>query len=124
MTETNAAASLLKGSNPGYVVKRDGHKKPFDAGKIERAILKAGEATGAFSAQEAYRLAEQVMKVLRHSVSGEALEIERIQDVVEQVLISGDYFETARAYIVYREKHAKLRETGKVAVDVISSIDE
>ncbi|WP_319518384.1 ribonucleoside triphosphate reductase [uncultured Martelella sp.] len=109
---------------PPFVVKRNGVRKPFDAGKIERAILKAGEASHAFGAGEARRLCDQVVKVIAHSTAGETIEIERIQDIAEQVLISANFFETARAYIVYREKHAKLRESGKVAVDVISSIDE
>lgn len=124
MSHDNAATQLMKGTQPASVLKRNGQRNQFDAGKIERAILKAGEASGAFGPQEAFRLTEQVVKVLRHTASDHAIEIERIQDVVEQVLISGDYFETARAYIVYREQHAKLRESGKVAVDVISSIDE
>ncbi|MET3598162.1 ribonucleoside-triphosphate reductase [Martelella mangrovi] len=109
---------------PSAVVKRNGTRMPFSAEKIERAILKAGEATGAFGAGEARRLTDQVVKVVSHSALNDAIEIERIQDIAEQVLISANFFETARAYIVYREKHAKLRESGKVAVDVISSIDE
>ena len=109
---------------PSFVVKRNGARVAFSAEKIERAIEKAGEATGAFGPGEARRLTDQVVKVISHSALDDAIEIERIQDIVEQVLISANFFETARAYIVYREKHAKLRETGKVAVDVISSIDE
>ncbi len=109
---------------PSFVVKRNGARVAFSAEKIERAIEKAGEATGAFGPGEARRLTDQVVKVISHSALDDAIEIERIQDIVEQALISANFFETARAYIVYREKHAKLRETGKVAVDVISSIDE
>ncbi|QQM30640.1 ribonucleoside triphosphate reductase [Martelella lutilitoris] len=109
---------------PSFVVKRNGARVAFSAEKVERAIEKAGEATGAFGPGEARRLCDQVVKVISHSALDDAIEIERIQDIVEQVLISANFFETARAYIVYREKHAKLRESGKVAVDVISSIDE
>ena len=116
--------AIAEETPPAFVVKRNGVRKPFDAGKIEHAIFKAGEATNAFSAMEARRLTAEVVKVINYSTVGEAIEIERIQDIVEQVLISANFLSTARAYIVYREKHAKLRESGKVAVDVISSIDE
>ncbi|WP_045679832.1 ribonucleoside triphosphate reductase [Martelella endophytica] len=121
---SDAAILTTEERLPPFVVKRNGVRKPFDADKVERAIVKAGEATQAFGAGEARRLSDQVVKVIAHSASGETIEIERIQDIVEQVLISANFFDTARAYIVYREKHAKLREGGKVAVDVISSIDE
>ncbi|MBB4121187.1 ribonucleoside triphosphate reductase [Martelella radicis] len=128
MPEAPAAMEKLSAATderlPSFVVKRNGTRKPFSAEKIDRAILKAGEATGAFGPGEAHRLCDQVVKVISHSALDDAIEIERIQDIVEQVLISANFFETARAYIVYREKHAKLRESGKVAVDVISSIDE
>jgi cyclase len=39
--------------------------------------------------------------------------------VVEQVLISANHLKTARAYIVYREQHKKLREDRKTMVDVV-----
>ena len=50
--------------------------------------------------------------------------IERIQDVVEQSLIASNHFQTARAYIVYRETHKKLRDDRKTLVDVEASINE
>ncbi len=128
MPEAPAALEKLSAATeerlPSFAVKRNGARMPFAADKIARAIEKAGEATGAFGPGEAHRLTDQVVKVISHSALDDAIEIERIQDIVEQVLISANFFETARAYIVYREKHAKLRESGKVAVDVISSIDE
>jgi hypothetical protein len=44
--------------------------------------------------------------------------------VVEQTLIAANHLKTARAYIVYREQHAKLRADRKTLVDVESSINE
>ena len=44
--------------------------------------------------------------------------------MVEQVLISADHVATARAYIVYREQHAKLRRSQQTVVDVVSSIED
>ena len=59
---------------------------------------------------EARLLTAQVVKVLSHRFGdGRMPDIEAIQDVVEQTLIAANHFETARAYIVYREQHRTLR---------------
>ncbi len=107
------------------VIKRDGEKRTFDASKIVSAISKAGTATGEFGADEATLLAGQVIKVLKHRFAGAVVPtIEQIQDVVEQVLISSNYYKTARSYIVYREQRERQRQDQKVAIDAISSINE
>jgi hypothetical protein len=62
--------------------------------------------------------------VLIHRFHGQPPAIEQIQDVVEQTLIAANHLKTARAYIVYREQHAKLRADRKTLVDVESSINE
>ena len=109
---------------PREVVKRDGQRAAFDAGKIRSALLRAGQASGEFGEAEADLLTAQVAKVLIHSFRGSPPEIERIQDVVEQSLIAANHLATARAYIVYRETHKKLRQDRKTVVDVESSINE
>jgi ribonucleoside-triphosphate reductase len=106
------------------VKKRDGSSVDFDPAKILSAIVRAGAATGEFDAAAAAPQAEQVVKVLGRRFGGRALSIEKIQDVVEQVLITADHFKTARAYIVYREQHRKLRGDLKTVIDVETSINE
>ena len=107
------------------VVKRDGEKHPFDVTKIALALSKAGEATGEYSQDEAWLLTRQVVKVLKHRFAhGVIPEIEQIQDVVEQVLISSNYYKTARSYIVYREQRDKMRKDKKAVVDAVASINE
>ncbi len=106
------------------VVKRDGSIVPFVADKIRSAVRRAGEATGEFDREEAALLTSQVLKVLRHKFDETPPQIEQIQDVVEQVLISANHLKTARAYIVYREQHHKLRRDRKTLVDVASSVNE
>ncbi|MDP1682279.1 MAG: anaerobic ribonucleoside-triphosphate reductase, partial [Burkholderiales bacterium] len=120
--ETSLRSSLI--SVPRQVIKRDGKPAPFDAAKIRSAIHRAGQATGEFGDIESDLLSAQVVKVLIHKYRSEAAAIENIQDVVEQVLISANHFQTARAYIVYREQHKKLREDRKTVVDVGASINE
>ncbi|HUX32873.1 MAG TPA: ATP cone domain-containing protein, partial [Gemmatimonadaceae bacterium] len=90
------------------MTKRSGAVVPFDAGKICAAITRAGAATGEFDAAEAELLTAQAVKVLSRRFEDRPPQIEQIQDVVEQVLILADHFDTARAYIVYRDRHARL----------------
>ncbi len=104
--------------------KRDGSIVPFDGAKIYNAIVKAGQATGEYDGAEAQILTLEVVKVIDNRYSPGFLDIEKIQDIVEQVLISSNHLKTARAYIVYREQHKKLRRDKKTVVDVTSSVNE
>ncbi len=106
------------------VTKRDGTLAPFDSNRIYNAILKAGTSTNEFGEQEAWLLTGQVLKVLKHKFAESLPSIEQIQDIVEQVLISANYFATAKAYILYRDQRNRSRTDKKVMVDVESSINE
>jgi len=109
---------------PIQVRKRSGEVIAFDAGKIRSAIRRAGAATGEFDEDEARLLTAQVVKVLSHRFSGRVPDIEHIQDTVEQALISANHFRTMRAYSVYREQRARLRQDKRTVVDVAASINE
>ncbi len=124
-----AAASLLglaasPPALPSHLTKRDGTRVPFDLGKIGSAIARAGAATGEFHGAEAARLAAAVGNVLAHRIGGGVADIEKVQDTVEHTLAAAGYFDTARAYIVYRDRHARLRAVQKTLVDVAASVDE
>ena len=106
------------------VTKRDGTLAPFDSNKIYGAINKAGATTKEFGDEESWLLTAQVLKVLKHKFVESLPSIEQIQDVVEQVLISANYFATAKAYILYRDQRNRARQDHKVMVDVESSINE
>ncbi|MFZ5547979.1 MAG: ribonucleoside triphosphate reductase [Pseudomonadota bacterium] len=105
---------------PRLVRKRDGSLQPFDAAKIESALARAGAASGEFGAAAAHRLAQTVVDELGTAVP----EIEQIQDRVEQTLAHAGHWRTARAYVVYREQHARLRQGQRALVDAVSTIDE
>jgi anaerobic ribonucleoside-triphosphate reductase len=124
MTMSDVGMGAVVSMLPHEVIKRDGQRADFDAGKIRSALLRAGQASGEFGEAEADLLTAQVAKVLIHSFRGSPPEIERIQDVVEQSLIAANHLATARAYIVYRETHKKLRQDRKTVVDVETSINE
>ncbi len=109
---------------PVRVLKRDGRSVAFDVAKIASAVARAGAATGEFDRGEADRLAAGVGRVLAHRYEGRSPGIEHIQDIVEHSLAAAGYFDTARAYIVYRDRHARLRDQRKTLVDVAASVDE
>ncbi len=108
-------------AKPVSLRKRDGRLAAFEVDKIERAIAAAGAATGEFELAMAQALAEVVRQQLAHRT---AVEVEQVQDGVERALMAAGYFDTARAYIVYRERHARLRRDRKVVVDVAASMNE
>ena len=103
------------------VVKRDGNTVVFDLGKIESALARAGAAAGEFAADEAARLARLVARGLPR---GATVHVEGVQDAVELALLRAGHLRTARAYVVYREQHARLRADRKTMVDVAASVNE
>jgi ribonucleoside-triphosphate reductase len=90
--------------------KRNGNIVSFDKHKIAMAILKAGLATGEFGEEIAEVLTLRVINLTQQVIQDEIPEVERIQDVVEEVLLASPYKKTAKAYIIYRDQHARIRE--------------
>ena len=117
---TNKRVSL-----PRRLVKRDGSRVSFDPLRIVTAIEKAGRASNEFESREARRVARSVFRAIARRFGNSRLPgVEAIQDICEQALIEANHFATARAYIVYREQHRKLRVDRRTLVDVASSINE
>jgi len=93
------------------VKKRDGSIVKFERGRIVRAIEKAGKATGEFDREIAEKLTDQVVNYLHKQFDADHLpDVEKIQDVVEHVLMDSVFEKTAKAYIVYRKQHEELRK--------------
>ncbi|RMF06077.1 adenosylcobalamin-dependent ribonucleoside-diphosphate reductase [Candidatus Woesearchaeota archaeon] len=102
------------------ICKRDGSIVPFDRGKIENAISKAVAATGGSDLSQVSHLADLVVEEInkrfhRHSIPA----VEEIQDIVENVLIREGHAETAKAYILYRQKRTELREAKKLLLGFV-----
>lgn len=89
--------------------KRDGSLVPFDALKILEAIRKAGDATSdqMLPARELTVLTKRVIGKLS---ADDIPTVEFVQDVVEEVLVEAGYFKIAKAYILYRAEHTKVRQ--------------
>ena len=102
------------------IKKRDGRTAKFDRKKIEKAIEKAGLETGEFDAAQAVELTDKVLGVLETRNQKRLPSVEDIQDIVEDALIDSKFKKTAKAYIMYRDQHKKLREiTSNAHVDLI-----
>lgn len=105
---------------PVSLRKRDGRLVAFERDKIARAIEAAGIPIGEFDTATAEVLAEAIQARLQRRV----VDVELVQDVVERVLMEAGHYATARAYIVYRERHGRLRRDRKAIVEVASSMNE
>ena len=104
------------------IKKRDGRAVKFDAEKITNAIAKAGAATGEFDYKAAKRLTLKVLNLAEQVIKRKTLAVEEIQDIVEEVLLSSTYRKTAKAYILYRDQHAKIREiTTRADIDLVDN---
>jgi anaerobic ribonucleoside-triphosphate reductase len=109
---------------PKRIQKRDGSVVDFRSQKIIDAVTRAGKATGEFEAPRAEEIVrEHVLPSLEVDDKG-VCHIEAVQDAVEQALFKVGCFTTLRAYIVYRESRAKVRDAKKSWVNVESSINE
>src|SRR3989344_392862 len=96
--------------------KRDGTVAPFDITHIAIAVGKAMKSTGEGTDFDAHRIAEKVVLALykTHIKDKEySPTVEEIQDSVERELMWEDFADTAKAYILYREKHKQMRAASK-----------
>ena len=90
--------------------KRDGRLAVFDASKIKSAIFRAGRATEEFDESIAEKLTIRVLSLAQMALPTEIPTVEQIQDLVEYVFLSSFFKKTAKAYILYRDQHARNRE--------------
>ncbi|MBN1997755.1 ribonucleoside triphosphate reductase [candidate division KSB1 bacterium] len=92
------------------IKKRNGRTVPFNSNKITEAIKKAGQASNEFDEETAKILTIRVLNIAHQTAETEDLSVEDIQDIVEDVLLTSPYKKTAKAYILYRDQHSKMRE--------------
>ncbi|MFC1806460.1 anaerobic ribonucleoside-triphosphate reductase, partial [Planctomycetota bacterium] len=104
------------------VIKRDSREVAFDESKIADAIFRAAQAVGGEDRPLADELAGVASIFLEREFEGRAPGIEDIQDVVEKVLIETGHAKTAKAYIIYREKRARRRESLQVRKKVRKAV--
>lgn len=137
MTLQHAAASVMPSSHSSSfsasnnasdtgslraVIKRDGTLAPFDAGKIADALTRAILAVEGSTASGSSRIRECVSvgvrdieaRLFQRYPVGTAVPIEDIQDLAELALMRQGLYAVARAYVLYREEHARKRQSEAV----------
>ena len=98
-----------------YINKRDGRRVKFDQQKIMKAIERAGLETGEFAEHEASVLAKRATLNAQREIAQKVPSVEQIQDIVEDVLLASKHKKTAKAYIIYRDQHQKIRNIANAA---------
>ena len=104
------------------IKKRDGSVVNFELERITEAILKAAAATNEFDKDTAQNLSLKALDFAQKSIEDKIPSVEEIQDIVEQILMSSSYFKTAKAYMIYRDQHSRLRELANN--DKINIVDQ
>ena len=105
----------------GKIKKRTGNIVKFNAQKITDAIKKANMESidETFSTEQLTELTQKVIEALQQvKLPG----VEQIQDTVEKTLIAGNFASTAKAYILYRAEHTKLRQAKADLMDIYDEL--
>ncbi|MCI1981934.1 MAG: anaerobic ribonucleoside triphosphate reductase [Oscillospiraceae bacterium] len=89
--------------------KRDGRVAAFDGRKIRNAIEKANRAVKGeeMTSAQLDALTKETAEKLK---GGSVPNVEEVQDIVEERLIAHNFAKTAKAYILYRDEHTKIRQ--------------
>lgn len=93
-----------------HVKKRNGSIVDFNKEKIQTAINKAFQEVRNTDCLDENVLDTILRRIKFQSSEVEDISVERIQDIVEQVLMEKGYYNVAKAYIRYRYKHELERQ--------------
>lgn len=106
------------------VMKRNGKTVDFELSKIANAITMAFEAKEInYNRDIVDFLALKVTSDFQSKIKDNLIAVEDIQDSVESVLVQAGYAEVAKAYILYRRQHEKLRNIDTTLLDYKQVVD-
>ena len=100
------------------IIKRNGAEEVFDIKKIVIAVTKADSSSEGRSLTDSQ--IEDIAEFVEFKCNklNRAVSVEEIQDLVEEKLIEHGYAKTAKAYILYRAEHTKVRKTEADLVNI------
>lgn len=106
---------MKNGPTISYVKKRSGEVHPFEVEKITHAILKAMLSVNHGQAEDAQKVTDKVITKLEEEkficgLDSFCPDVEHVQDLVEEALMSSEFHTVAKAYILYRKERADLRK--------------
>ena len=87
------------------VIKRDKNIEEFNINKIIKAVDKAFNSCNKTMPE----YLNNMLNALFNTINGDTIGIEEIQNKVEDVLMNDKFFDVAKSYIIYREKHKQAR---------------
>lgn len=94
--------------------KRNGTIVDFEAEKIKQAMSKAFIACGTtISDDKLKEMTEKIVAEIDFKFGEQIPSVENIQDIVELRIMEDGFLQVAKAYIIYRYHHAKIREEKK-----------
>ncbi len=93
---------------PTQIIKRDGRVATFEGDLIANAMARCFASIDRTPRIPVEQLAEQAVNVV--AAKYKVPTVEAVQDIVEMVLQAAGEYEAAKAYILYRAEHAKIRE--------------
>jgi len=94
--------------------KRDGQLVEFDKKKITEAIFAAMLAVGEENKAVLEKITDQIIIKLEKRFKDKIPQVEEAQDTIEEILIREGMVKVAKAYILYRDKRSRIRESLKV----------
>ncbi len=97
-----------------HIIKRDYDTTPFVLEKITNAVEKAMLSVNQGSKQDAQDISDRVFESLlaRKAVDSRYVpNVEQVQDIVEEKLMSSAFHNAAKAFILYRDEQARKRQS-------------
>ncbi|MFA5317982.1 MAG: ribonucleoside triphosphate reductase [Patescibacteria group bacterium] len=102
-------------SKISQILKRSGEIVDFDKNKIFEAITKAAQAADSYEEGLIREMTDQAIEEMNKKFHERSIPaVEEIQDIVEGILITNKQIKAAKAYILYRDQHARLREINEL----------
>lgn len=104
--------------------KRDGRLADYEISKIENAIAKAMISLGDGEIKDCKKMARITELNLMEKFEDKIPSVEDVQDEVEHVLMTNGYENVAKAYILYRRDHEKVRNIQNTVMDYKQTVDK
>ena len=104
--------------------KRDGRLADYDISKIENAIAKAMISLGDGEIKDCKKMARITELNLMEKFEDRVPSVEDVQDQVEKVLMNNGHEDVAKAYILYRRDHEKVRNIQNTVMDYKQTVDK
>ena len=102
------------------VIKRDGRKVDYNSDKIVIAISNANKEVG--GKDKVSRSSIEFITKYIESLNKPSMHVEEIQDIIERKLMEFGKFTLAKKYILYRDKHAMIRQANSTDESILTLV--